>query len=385
MHIAAYYEFFIQAKIISGNKAMEQLPVELDSYNSRKPFAIMSKKIAKSASGKKFIKALYDSNVIIGAMYDNVPDYASISMIKELAVLFRNRGCDSIIVIGDGAVMDVGRGVNILVSQKDDDLLKYAGKNILKKSLKPLIYIPTSTSTGYESSNLAIIEAREFSSDFLYPDIICIDPRITVKNCSQCVAESAMVALTHSIEIFAVPVINPVTDSYALASIQYIYENLEKAVKRSGNKEARLAIANAEVMAGIAFSNSTAGMAHSLGVAMADSTGLSQGVCMGILLPYCLEFMLYKKNTIRDILLFAIAGHDVYSETPEDERIQKSFNMLHRFHQNFKKLLPQTFEQVNVPEYKMTEAALRAAGSNKKLMIDDCLIVLEHAYHGKPI
>ncbi len=137
-----FFQFFSQAKIMSGNRAMDNIPVELDGFDARKPLVITTKEVTKAGLGRKFAKACYDSNVVIGAIFDEVPYYAGISQVRDLVKLFRDRGCDSLIAIGGGAAADVAKCINIMVSEETDDLLQFVGENKINPSTQALYLYP---------------------------------------------------------------------------------------------------------------------------------------------------------------------------------------------------------------------------------------------------
>ncbi|MCU0848577.1 MAG: iron-containing alcohol dehydrogenase [Spirochaetes bacterium] len=384
MQTPEYFEFLNQAKIISGKKALEHIPIELDGFNSRKPLVVTSKAVSGAKLDRVLAKAFYDSNTIIGGIFDEVPEHSSFSLAKELSILFKGRGCDSIIAFGGGSVADVAKGVNIMVSEKNEDLLSFIGEGKVKTRLKPFVYIPVSYSDGTEMTNVACIDHRIIKSDFLYPDIIAMDPRATKGCCRECVVSTAMTALTHAIEASSVAHYNPVSDTYAHSAIQFIYENLAKGVKSLGNARAGLALANAAVMAGITFANAPAGLIHTIADALSSITGHNRGTMMGVLLPFGLEYKISKKLEIRGELLLALAGLDEYVKTPEKEMAVRSLGLIKNLIKSLKGALPEKLSDMKIPEYHLNEAAKIAFNaSGKKYKEQVCLDVLQHAYEGK--
>ena len=374
------YGFFNQAKIMSGAGAMDNIPVELDGFDARHPLVLAGKEAASAGLTKKFLKALGESNTVVGALYDDVPAYSSAGLVKDLAVFFRDRGCDSIISIGSGAVVDTAKGVNMAVST-GKDLLDLEGENKIPSHLKPFVAVPTATVAPYDYTNMAHIDGRLFVSDFLYPDVIAIDPRTVRGCCSDCVLETAMAALTHSVEAFLAPVPNPVNETYAYASIRFIADHLAKGLKKPCNKTASLALVNAAVMGGIAFANSGAGMAGALGNALSQETGFGPGLLMGVILPYAVSYRQSKKETFRDDFLMAVGGLDVFAATGEKERGAKGAEMLLTLLSDIR-ALPRSLGAMKVPEYRAQAAAQAAAKSNPGLNARDCEAVMEMALAG---
>lgn len=381
MQIPEHYEFFNQAKIISGTKALENIPSEFESLNAGKPLVITGKDVSKGAV-KKFIKAFYDSKMVLGGIYDEVRDYPSITLARDSAYLARERGCDCIIALGNGPVVNVAKAANILLSNKTDDLFKYIdGNAIISRHLKPIIYIPVGSPSGMEATDTVTIDNRRLQSDFLYPDIIIIDPRLAPGCCHECAARSAVVAIGQALGSFIYEKDNPMTDAYVYAALQFIAENMKKYVKRPKNKDAAMAMINASVLASIAYSNARPGMAQLLAEELSLSTDIPMGTYMRILLPHALAFLMHRKVAIPDELLHALAGADAYSVTAPKERSARGVNMVLQLLKTTGKYLPESLKPLKVPKYKLPEyAAAAAAKSDNRFTAADCMAVLNSAW-----
>lgn len=386
MQIPDYYEFMNQTKIISGKNALEHIPVELDGFDTRKPLVITTGGLTRRGMAKKFISAFDESSMVLGALFDGVHNYAGITMVRELAGLFRDRGCDSIIAIGGGPVVDVAKGVNLLVSEKTNDLMPYAEGAASPGRLKPLLYVPTCHSTGMEMTNTAVIDNQMISSDFLIPELVIIDPRMTVGCCSECVAETAVIALAHAVGAAVDETHSPMIEAYSHSALQFLAGNIAKGIKSPKNSAACVALANAAVMANVAFSNSPAGMAHLLSEELAKATGISIGSHLRILLPPVMARMAAQKKSIRDELLVAIAGFDVYAATPAKDRaragLEKALDLL----RPIASVLPGSLKELKIQKYLLPEIAETVSKRSKnRFSSADCMAVLENAWEGIPV
>ncbi|HDP80868.1 MAG TPA: iron-containing alcohol dehydrogenase, partial [Spirochaetes bacterium] len=278
MKLPDYYEFLPQPKFVSGKSALEQLSTELQEYGASRPLVLMDGASAAAGLDKKIIKAFYESSIVIGALVTDPPAKAEAGAIKTLTLLFRERGCDSIIAVGSDSVVDIARGLNISL-EVPGELSKNAGINVLKKPLRPLFLVMGMKSGGWETGNEVVIDGNLFKSDFLYPDSVIIDSRMLKKVSDKELVNSSMIALTHAVESCAEEVSNPLADAYALSAIQYISENLANVVKSPNDRKGKIALANAYAMAGIVFANSAAGPAHFLSLACAEVAQVPQGIC----------------------------------------------------------------------------------------------------------
>ena len=180
MILPGYYEFCCRVKTISGHKALEKIPAALVQMKSRKPMIITDKGVSGAGLIKLVNAALKGkgSKVTVGAVFDSVPPDSDIRLVEEAVKIYRSKGCDSIIAVGGGSVLDTAKGVNILASLGGDSLMHYAGAGAVKKKLKPMVAVPTTSGTGSEMTLVAVIADTHrnvklaFVSYFLLPDKI---------------------------------------------------------------------------------------------------------------------------------------------------------------------------------------------------------------------
>lgn len=295
-----YYEFFNSVKIISGYKALENLPSELDLLGAKRPLIITDRGVVKAGLVAHVVSSFGGTKVTIGAVYDDTPIDSSNVAVNAIAGIYRQQACDSIIAVGGGSVIDTAKGVNIVISEDTDDLLKFAGNNRLTKPMKPFIVIPTTAGTGSEVTMAAVIANPEknmkmqFTSALMLPKLAVLDPIMTVSMPPKITAATGIDALTHAVEAYIGPQKNPVSDAFATAAIELIKDNLVYAVKNGSDKDVRLAMANAALLAGVAFSNSMVGVVHALAHATGGLCHVPHGVANAILLPHGLEFYANK-------------------------------------------------------------------------------------------
>jgi len=410
MQLPGYYEFCCRVKTISGQKALEKIPQSLQSMKALKPMIITDKGVSGAGLIKLVTAAMKakGSKVKVASIYDNVPPDSEIKVVEEIAKVYKAKGCDSIIAVGGGSVLDTAKGVNILVSMGSGNLMNYAGAGAVKRKLNPMIAIPTTSGTGSEMTLVAVIADRArnvklaFVSYFLLPDIAVLDPRMTKTLPAFLTAPTAMDAMTHAFEAYTCMAKNPLSDTTALAAIQLISQNVLRAIKNPGDLDARLALANGSALAGMSFSNSMVGMVHTIGHAIGGVCHVPHGACMSILLPYGLEYNLHKTAHLTGELLFALAGPEVYAATPKDERAEKAIAYVRQLNQDLhdatkgrhyrflKEIVDRDGNQM-ITKDKLPAIARTAMGellffyNPEDLDFNDFMMVLEHAYEGTPL
>lgn len=322
----AYFEFFCPVKTIAGHKALEHIPFELQMLGASRPLIITDAGVKNAGLLNNVLPVFQEAGIEVADIYDNVPPDSSTKIVTEIAQLYRSKNADSIIAIGGGSVIDTSKGVNILVSEGGDDLRKYSGAGILKRPLKPLFVVPTTAGTGSEVTMVAVISdcvsgaKLPFTSYFLLPNAAVLDPRMTLTLPPSITAATAMDAMTHAIEAYTCLAKNPLSDAYASQAIRKISENLLHVMDNPQDADARLELALAATMAGIAFSNSMVGLVHALGHALGALCHVPHGICMNVFLPYVLEYNMEANADVVGELLLPLAGAEVYAATPKPVR-----------------------------------------------------------------
>jgi alcohol dehydrogenase len=330
----SYYEFFCPVKIVAGNKALEHIPFELSTLQASRPLIITDKGVRGAGLLEHVEAAFAGAEGTIAAIFDDVLPDSSMHTVRAAAAAYREAGCDAIIAIGGGSVIDTAKCANILVSEGGDDLLKYSGAHNLKRPLKPLFVVPTTAGTGSEVTMVAIISDTDkhvkvpFTSYFLMPNAAVLDPRMTLTLPKHITAMTAMDAMTHAVEAYTCLAANPVSDAYAYGAIRKISENILKVIENPQDSDGRLELAQASTMAGIAFSNAMVGMVHSLGHSLGAVCHLPHGLCMNLFLPYVLEYNMEVNGDKIGELLLPLAGADVYAATPKPLRAKRAIQAI---------------------------------------------------------
>ena len=395
--IPEYYEFFNSVKIISGYKALEAIPFELSRLGAKRPIIITDKGVAQAGLIKHVVDSFGGTDTVIGAIFDETPQDSSNVVVNQIASIYRANNCDSIIAVGGGSAIDTAKGVNIVITENSDDLLKFMGNYRLNKPMKPFVVIPTTAGTGSEVTMVAVIANPEknvkmaFTSDLLLPKFTVLDPRMTVSMPPKITAATGMDALTHAVEAFIGTQKNPISDSFAAAAMELIRNNIVAAVKDGGNKDVRLAMANASMLAGLAFSNSMVGIVHATAHATGGVCHVPHGVANSILLPYGLEFYIGKSQKTKEYiesLLLHVAGPEVYVQTPPAERAAKAVMAIRNITGELNKLcgLPVRLSEAGVTEDKLESIAKTALNdgalsfSPVEVSFEEALGVLKAAY-----
>lgn len=332
--MSRYYDFFCPVKLMAGEQALEQLASELMALGATRPLLLTDKGVSASGLATLVQGLLTEGGLPVLACWDEIPADSSTAVVEQIAVRYRKLGCDSLVALGGGSVIDTAKAVNILATLGGESLLDHAGAGSLTRPLNPLAVVPTTAGTGSEVTLVAVIRDERsgrklpFTSPFLLPQLAVLDPRLTQGLPLPITAATAMDAMTHAIEAFIGNGKNPVSDALALMAVEKIADALPKVLESSQDKGLRLQLAEGSTLAGMAFSNSMVGLVHALGHSLGARCHLPHGLCMNLFLPAVLDYNRPEIDEELARLLLPLVGAERFAATPQALRPQAALDAL---------------------------------------------------------
>ena len=204
-------------------------------------------------------------------------------------------GCDVIIALGGGSVIDAAKGIALLAGN-GGTILDYEGVDRMALPIPPMVMVPSTSGTGADVSQFCIVTDTARNTKItilgraLVPDMSIVDPHLLTTMPDWLNAATGLDALTHGIEAYVSRAHNPLTDHHALQAIALVGENLELTMDHPGEEAARTCMAQAALEAGLAFTNAILGAAHAMSHQVGGLLDLPHGVINGVLLPHVIRF-----------------------------------------------------------------------------------------------
>lgn len=165
-----------------------------------------------------------------------------------------------------------------------------------RRSLPPLVAVPTTAGTGSETTVAAVItlskERRKIAiADLgLVPQVAVLDPKVMIKLPKQVTAATGMDALTHAIEAYLGGWTNAFTKEMSLKAVERIFTHLVPSYHDGANLEAREQMLQAAFEAGAAFTRANVGYVHAIAHQFGGMFHTPHGDANAMLLPHVLEF-----------------------------------------------------------------------------------------------
>jgi alcohol dehydrogenase class IV len=228
-------------------------------------------------------------------VFDEVAADAPIPVIEKGIGIFREAGCDALVAVGGGSVIDAAK-VIALAAANGRHPRELVGYFRGRRAPAPIYAVPTTAGTGSEVTVAAVISDPErekklvIADTRIVPKMAALDPLLMTGLPRAVTASSGMDALTHAIEAYIGYWSTAFTDRMALSAVGMIYENLPRACDDGKDLAAREKMALASTYAGLAFTRANVGNVHAIAHQLGGKYHTPHGLANAILLPHVLRF-----------------------------------------------------------------------------------------------
>ena len=288
-------------------------------------------------------------------VFDQVVADPPDTIVLEIADGIRAFGAGLVIGFGGGSPMDTAKVAAHLAGCKQPLETMYGVGNAKGPKL-PLLLIPTTSGTGSEVTNVAILTTGATSkmgivSDSLYADRVLLDAELTLGLPASITASTGIDAMVHAIEAYtSIRLKNPISDALALTALRKLRNNIVEAVNDPANVDARNEMLMGAMLAGQSFSNAPCAAVHALAYPLGGFFHVPHGLSNALVLT---EVMKYNQ----------LKADEWYAEIAADMGVGQTGSSLIDEMLRIKNetRVPQTLSEVNIP------------GDAIKMMADDAM------------
>lgn len=275
--------------------AVAELPNELRMLNVEKPLLVTDRGVSGAGLVDKVTAVLEDASF---ACFDTVTENNVFADADGGADLYKSQGCDGVIGLGGGSVLDTAKCIAVLASNPGT-IADYAldpEKPITGAA--PIIAIPTTAGTGSEADIYAGIHVDSESpgvglaSHHVVPRVAILDVDMTRTLPPHVTAATGIDALSHCIEGYLSKEDVPFAKLVALDGLQRGIRSIERAVSDGESSEARSEMLLVAYAGGVAMSMGT-GPAHAIALTCSEQ-GYPHGILSGIGIVMTLDLALSR-------------------------------------------------------------------------------------------
>lgn len=239
--------------------------------------------------------------------FDKVSPNPTVEIVNEGFNLAKENKVDFVLAVGGGSSIDTAKIIALTygLDKIDWDNLftnytsPFEHYEALSEKKLPLIVVPTTSGTGSQVTQAAVISSGIAKNTIFHPDNFSneciIDPELMITLPARITAATGFDAFTHAFESYINKRASVFTEIQGIKSMELVIENLPKAMKDGLNIEYREKLAMADTLAGSCLANAGAATPHPLGEIIGGVTHISHGETLAVVFPAFIKSA-YKNN-----------------------------------------------------------------------------------------
>jgi len=301
------FKFHMPTKVFFGVGCLEQNGDEL-KRQGRKAFIVTGGRSAAASGALEDTCNLLKRLCIDFVVFNKVENNPATDTVAIAGREARRWGADFVVGIGGGSPLDAAKAVAVLaVNDMEPEQLF---TNEFPNKPLPVVAIPTTAGTGSEVTSYSVLTRRDkmtkvsFGTPDTFPMIACLDPHYTESQPFEVTVNTAIDALSHSMEGYLGKRRTPASDILAQEGIRLFGECL--ACLRGGNISLadREKLLYASMLGGMVIAHTGTTIIHGAGYNYTYFKDIPHGKANGYLmaeyLRYNYEFDRERvENTIR--------------------------------------------------------------------------------------
>ena len=279
-----------------GEYARKEIITEIKKRKFNKALVVTDAMLVKCGVTEKIENVLKDGGISY-EIDDEVKPNPTIANVHTGLDKLKVSGADFIIAVGGGSVIDTAKAIAVIANNPDNyDVVSLEGVDKSKNPPMPIIAVPTTAGTGSETTMDYVITNTEQKrkmacmDSMVVPVVAILDTDIMASLPLKMTAATAMDALTHAVESYLSKGAFDFSEMLSLKAVSLISANFLKVIKNLNDLEARKALAMAQYMAGMSFTNVGLGIVHSMAHPLSAFYDVPHGVANALILPYVLKF-----------------------------------------------------------------------------------------------
>lgn len=281
-----------------GNGRIAGLGEMVRELGASRPLVVTDAGLKDLYPVQRALEALKTSG-LAPELYWNVKPNPTGRNVADGVAAFRAGDHDLVVAIGGGSALDAAKAIAFMARQTipmwDLEDIGDNWKRANTTGLVPVIAVPTTAGTGSELGRSSVITHETDKRKVIVfhprmmPDIVIMDPELTVGLPANITAATGMDALSHALEALSAPSFHPMAEGIALNALRLIHKWLPIATHDGGNLEARGQMLIASGMGCVALQKGL-GAIHALAHPLGALHDAHHGLLNAVLMPYVVTF-----------------------------------------------------------------------------------------------
>ncbi len=303
------WTFNLPVKLEFGIGKRKNLKSYIDSIGGTKGVLVCDGIFADNGVADDFVEM---SEGALVAVFSDIRPNPTTANVNACVKVMREVGADFAVALGGGSSMDCCKAACAIAKGSSDiEPYHFKEKEISADEVIPMIAVATTSGTASEVTNIAVLTntdvslKRPMNNPAMYAKIAVIDPELTLSVPPRVTASTGLDVLAHAVESFWARDYQPVCSACSLHSARLVFKWLEKAYNEPSNLEAREKMAEASIVAGVAFSHPRTTSSHACSFPLTNLYHVPHGEACAFTLDYFMRLIAERGDEDGRVLGFA--------------------------------------------------------------------------------
>lgn len=288
------WQFNLPVRIEFGAGKRKEINNFIDAIGGKNGVLVASHSFAKNGVADEFVKM---SGGKIKAVFSDIRPNPTTDNVNACVKVLRSINADFAVALGGGSPMDCCKAA-CAIAKGDDVIEAYhsGGKVVNSKEAIPMIAVATTSGTASEVTNISVLTdlaknlKNPMNDPAMYPKIAVIDPELTLTVPPQVTASTGLDVLSHAVESYWATLNQPICSACSIYAARLVFKHLERAYNNPTDLEARSKMAEASIVAGVAFSHPRTTGSHACSFPLTNIYEVPHGEACAFTLDYFLKF-----------------------------------------------------------------------------------------------
>lgn len=288
------FQYYLPVNIVFGRGKVNEAGALTKPYG-KQALIVTGRSSAKKSGLYDRVKSSLEAEGICTVLFDKVAQNPLTTTAEEGAAFAREHGCDVVVAIGGGSIMDCAKAIAFL-AVNDGDVNDYIFNRRKSDDALPLILIPTTCGTGSEGNGFAVLtnpengDKKSLRCNAIVAKVSIVDPECMMTMPKRVLASVGFDALCHNIEAYTTKMAQPFTDALSLYAISLIAENLANLYTGADDSpEAWEKITVASTIGGMVINTAGVTLAHGMEHPASGLKDIVHGQGLAALTPTIIE------------------------------------------------------------------------------------------------
>ena len=287
------FNFYLPVNIVFGAGKINQVGALTKPYGCR-ALIVTGRSSAKKSGLYDKVNGALKAEGMDTVLFDHVTQNPLTTTAQEGAAIARETGCDVVVAVGGGSIMDCAKAIAFL-AVNDGDINDYIFGRLVSDKALPLVLIPTTCGTGSEGNGLAVLtnpengDKKSLRTGAVIAKVSIVDPECMTTMPKKVLASVGFDALCHCMEAYTSKNAQPFTDALCVYAIGLIADSLVDLYRGSEDHEKWEKLTVASTIGGIVIGQAGVTLPHAMEHPASGLKNVVHGHGLAALTPWAIE------------------------------------------------------------------------------------------------